>query len=73
MRRRPFLERLLESDYIPEEENQKLKEHLASLAPFQLIKNIDRRFLRIKAMARVSFEEWQLLPDSQKLLTCLYQ
>jgi hypothetical protein len=24
-------------------------------------------------MAKVSFEEWQLLPDSQKLLTFLYQ
>ena len=67
------LERVLESDYIPEEEKQKLKEHLASLDPFQLSKNIDRKILRIKAMAKVSFEEWQLLPDSQKLLTFLYQ
>jgi hypothetical protein len=67
------LERVLESEYISEEEKQKLKEHLASLDPFQLSKNIDRKILRIKAMAKVSFEEWQLLPDSQKLLTFLYQ
>jgi hypothetical protein len=61
----------LESDYIQEEQKQKLKEHLASLDPFQLSKNIDRKILRIRAMAKVSFEEWQL-PDSQKLLTFLY-
>jgi hypothetical protein len=24
-------------------------------------------------MAKVSFDEWQLLPESQKLLTFLYQ
>jgi hypothetical protein len=67
------LERVLESEYIGEEEKQKLKIHLASLDPFQISKNIDRTILRIKAMAKVSFDEWQLLPESQKLLTFLYQ
>jgi hypothetical protein len=67
------LERVLQYDSISDGQKQKLKDHLASLDPFQLSKNIDRQILRIKALAKVSFDEWQLLPESQRLLTFLYQ
>jgi hypothetical protein len=67
------LERVLESDYIAEEQKQQLKQEQQSLDPFTLSKNIERKILRVKALAKVSFEEWQLLPDSQKLLTFLFQ
>lgn len=67
------LERVLESGFITEEEKQKLKEHMASLDPFVLSKAIDRKIGKVKAYAKVSFEEWQLLPDSQKLLSFFFQ
>lgn len=67
------LERVLESDCIAEEQKQKLKQEQLSLDPFTLSKNIERKILRVKALAKVSFDEWQLLPDSQKLLTFLFQ
>jgi RNA polymerase-binding transcription factor DksA len=55
----------LESDYIQEEQKQKVKEHLASLDPFQLSKKINRKNLRIKVMAKGSFEDGHLLTFSE--------
>jgi hypothetical protein len=51
IRRTTPLEPALEPDFIDQEQKQNLKQHLASLDPFRLSKNIDRKILRIKALA----------------------
>ena len=47
------LERVLAAEHVPEEEKQKLKEHLASLDPLALSKAIDKKIGRVKALAKI--------------------